>query len=218
MPGIWEVPTSDPTKNPPQKGPSSVPPKGLPPGQYDCSPTCDPTKLGGCDICTGDCECADPSRGTPPPKKKPPLAPPEPPKPPVPPQKPPAPVPQKVTTIIDPPGQPVTFTPGTFFGVNIPTMIRPPMPACVPACLYPNYTGPKPPGYTTPTTNNTVPPIGLVPNPPDNNTTPPPTNNTSPPGQVVPGIPEFAFPYTDITVRLCVSTFVFSSPEHAKSC
>ena len=39
---------------------------GLPPGQYDCSPTCDPTKLGGCDICTGDCECADPSRGTPP--------------------------------------------------------------------------------------------------------------------------------------------------------
>jgi len=97
-------------------------------------------------------------------------------------------------------------------------MIRPPMPACVPACLYPNYTGPKPPGYTTPTTNNTVPPIGLVPNPPDNNTTPPLTNNTSPPGQLVPGIPEFAFPYTDITVRLCVSTFVFSSPEHAKSC
>ena len=38
---------------------------GLPPGQYECKDECEGYNLG-CDICTGDCECADPSRGTPP--------------------------------------------------------------------------------------------------------------------------------------------------------
>ena len=37
----------------------------VPSGQFDCSPTCDEagTDLGGCEICTGDCECADPGEG-----------------------------------------------------------------------------------------------------------------------------------------------------------
>ena len=40
---------------------------GLPPGQYDCSPKCAGYNLGGCDICTGDCECANPPKGPQPP-------------------------------------------------------------------------------------------------------------------------------------------------------
>ena len=66
--GGCEICTGDCECADPGEGPQVNNPvtPGLLPGQFDCSPTCDPTKLGGCDICTGDCECADPSRGTPP--------------------------------------------------------------------------------------------------------------------------------------------------------
>jgi len=38
---------------------------GLPPGLMSCSPECDNLDLGGCDICTLACDCADPPKGTP---------------------------------------------------------------------------------------------------------------------------------------------------------